>query len=109
MKLNYNMLSVVVVASIATLTSCNSNNKEIQDANHQQIEQQVNPNQAKIVELEAQRDAIIEKIEAIGKEYQAYHPEISEDAIIDSLNVHTFTLRQQSRQLEQQIDSLKSL
>lgn len=109
MKLNYNMLSVVVVAGIATFTSCNSNNKEVQDENHQQIEQQVNPNQAKIAELEAQRDAIIEKIEVIGKEYQAAHPEISDDVIIDSLNVHTSILRQQSRQLVQQIDSLKSL
>ena len=109
MKLNYNSASLIVAFCFVILTSCRNNSKETHDANTQQIEQEVNPNKAKIAELEAQRDAIIEKIEAMGKEYQASHPEISEDAIIDSLNVHTSTLRQQSRQLGQQIDSLKSL
>ncbi len=111
MKLKYNLTSLIIASCFATLTSCSGNSKKGHNANQQQIEQQVNPNQAKIAELEAQLDAVQNQIEVWGHEYEAAHPELSIDALVDSLNELTpkSRLGQQREALRQQIDSLKAL
>lgn len=108
MKLFRFILGLALAAMATSFSSC-SGNKDSEQTNTQDSVQTENTNAARIAELEAQRDAVIRKIEAIGAEYDAAHPDIPEDAIIDSLNVHTADLRQQSRELLHQIDSLKAL
>lgn len=103
-------LSIASVA-MSSFTSCGSKNENAnQSGSVQESEQHTeNPNAERIAELEAQREVIIAKIQSMGEVYEAAHPEISTENLTDSLNAHTIALRQQSRELQQQIDSLKAL